>query len=302
MSVPGPQHELAVTLINVYPGIVYRLAALCGMRLPVHDRVEASPVSHQVRGKSRISNDVTVRLYQGDQVVCFVQIEMQRGYSWDKFATLRAYHGSEVRNSGCGGHMIVLSPEQDVAASYARAEERHGDKLSYSGGYLGSGDLGPLAAAERPFEERALAAAVADMSKGIPAGAGEMLAEMYRHSETLGGLYLDAILEERKPDDPVLEEVLSPDLMERIKEIPAFRARFDQARDEGWAKGEAEGRARGEARGEGESLLRFFRVRGDDLAPHVLDRIRACTDPALLADWQERAYRGETSGQIFGAS
>jgi hypothetical protein len=43
-------------------------------------------------------------------------------------------------------------------------------------------------------------------------------------------------------------------------------------------------------------------VRGDNLAPHALEQIRACTDPALLADWQERAYRGETSEQIFGAS
>jgi hypothetical protein len=127
------------------------------------------------------------------------------------------------------------------------------------------------------------------MSKGIPVGAGEMLAEMYQHSETLGGLYLDAILEGRKPDDPVLEEVLSPDLLERIKEIPAFRARFDQAR------------AEGESEGERESLLRYFRVKGDELAPHVLEQIRACIDPALLAEWQERAYRGETSGQIFGA-
>jgi len=95
----------------------------------------------------------------------------------------------------------------------------------------------------------ALAAAVADMSKGIPARAGEMLAEMYQHSETLGGLYLDAILDGRKLDDPVLGEVLSPDLMERIKEIPAFRARFDQAH------------AEGEARGGADSLLRYFRVR-----------------------------------------
>jgi hypothetical protein len=292
MSVPGPQHELAVTLINMYPRVACYLAAMCGMRIPVHDRMEASPVSHQVRGRSRISNDVTVRLYQGDRVVCFVQIEMQRGYSWDKFVTLRAYHGSEARNSGCGGHMIVLSPQQDVAESYMRAEERYRDELRYSGGYLGSGDLGPFADAERPFEIRALAAAVADMSKGIPAGAGEMLEEMYQHSETLGGLYLDAILDGRKPDDPVLEEVLSPDLMDRIKEIPAFRARFDQAH--------AEGKVEGELTGEGESLLRYFRVRGDDVAPRVLERIRACTDLALLADWQERAYRGETSEQIFG--
>jgi hypothetical protein len=288
VSVPGSQHELVVTLINVHAGIVYRLAALCGIRLPVHDRLEASPVSHQVRGQSRISNDVTVRLYRGGQVVYFLQIEVQRDYSWDKFATLRAYHRSEVRNSGCGEHMVVLSPQRNVADRYARAEERRGEELGYAGVYLGSGDLEPFAAAGRPFEERALAAALADFSKGIPPGAGEMLAEMYQHSETLGSLYLDAILEGRKPDDPVLEEVLSPDLMERIKEIPALRARFDQAR------------AEGAARGGGESLLLYFRVRGDNLAPYALERIRTCTDPALLADWQERAYRGETSEQIFG--
>jgi hypothetical protein len=221
MSVPGSQHELAVMLINVNACMVYHVAAQCGIRLPAHDRMEASPVSHQMRGKSRISNDVTIRLYRGEQVVYFLQFEVQRDYSWDKFATLRAYHGSEVRNSGCGGHMIVLSPERNVAERFSRA-------------------------------------------------------------------------------DPVLEEFLSPDLMERIKEMPAFRARFDQARAEGEAKGELTGEARGEAKGEGESLLRYFRVRGDDLAPHVLEQIRACTDPALLADWQERAYRGETSEQIFG--
>lgn len=296
MSVPGSQHELAVMLINVNARMVYRLAAQCGIRLPVHDRMEASPVSHQVRGKSRISNDVTIRLYLGERVVYFLQIEVQRDYSWDKFATLRAYHGSEVRNSGCGGHMIVLSPQRNVAGRYARTEERHGDELGYAGTYLGSDDLESFAAPGRPFEERALAAALADFSKGIPPGAGEMLAEMYEHNETFGDLYLAAIMEGRKLDDPALEELLSPDLMERIKEIPAFRARFDQAR----AEGEAEGVLAGEARGEGESLLRYFRVRGDELAPHALQRIRACTDPAVLADWQERAYRGETSEQIFG--
>jgi hypothetical protein len=41
--------------------------------------------------------------------------------------------------------------------------------------------------------------------------------------------------------------------------------------------------------------------RGDNLAPHALEQIRACTALALLADWQERAYRGDTSEQIFGA-
>jgi hypothetical protein len=116
----------------------------------------------------------------------------------------------------------------------------------------------------------------------------------------LGSHDLESFLEGRELDDPALEEFLSPDLMERIKQIPAFRARFDQARAEGEAKGQLAGEARGEARGEGESLLRFFRVRGDDVAPDTVERIRACTDPVVLADWQERAYRGETSGQIFG--
>jgi hypothetical protein len=206
-----------------------------------------------------------------------------------------------LANTGCGGHMIVISPQRNVAERYARTEERHGDELGYAGTYLGSHDLESFAAPDRPFEERALAAALADFSKGIPPGAGEMLAEMYEHNETFGSLYLAAILEGRKLDDPALEEFFSPDLMERIKDIPAFRARFEQARAEGEAKGELAGEARGEARGEGDSLLRYFRVRGDDVAPDALERIRTCTDPVVLADWQERAYRGETSEQIFGA-
>jgi hypothetical protein len=40
-------------------------------------------------------------------------------------------------------------------------------------------------------------------------------------------------------------------------------------------------------------------VHGDALSPSAETLIQSCSDPAILDEWLDRAFRGETSAQIF---
>src|SRR5215472_5761389 len=109
MSFVSAQHELVGVLVNKYPRLILRLAEVAQIDLPSHDRAVPAPNDHQVRNRQPIRTDATVHLVRDGAARpgYFVQVEMQREYSFDKLTTLRAYHGSEVRNSGCGGQVLV---------------------------------------------------------------------------------------------------------------------------------------------------------------------------------------------------
>jgi hypothetical protein len=113
---------------------------------------------------------------------------------------------------------------------------------------------------EASFAERALAAGSHGLLPGIPDGT-----------------------------KPMLEEAMSPDVLERLKTVPSFKARYDQAKAEGRAEGKAE------------VLLRYFRARHDTPSASARAVIETCSDPALLDEWLDRAYAGETSAHIFGS-
>jgi hypothetical protein len=40
-------------------------------------------------------------------------------------------------------------------------------------------------------------------------------------------------------------------------------------------------------------------MEGDTPSADALATLRACSDPAILENWLQRAYRGETSAQIL---
>ena len=109
---------------------------------------------------------------------------------------MRAYHGGEVRNAECGGHIFVLSPRPSVTGRFRKAEEEARARLAFSASYLTGRDLQPLAADGRSFEERALAAAITGFGGGVASGTVPVLLEMHKHNETVAGLFLTAVLEE----------------------------------------------------------------------------------------------------------
>ena len=298
------QHELVGVLVNLYPRLAVRLAEVTGEACPPHERVLAGPNTHQVRKEGKrgqVASDGTVHLLREDKKCHFFQVEMQRDYKWSKLATLRAYHGSEVRNAECGGHIFVLSPKTSVTDSFRKAEEEARVRLAFSVSYLTRRDLQPLAADGLPFEERALAAAITDFSSGIKSGTVPMLLEMHEHNETVADLFLTAILEEC-PDESELGDALSELAMRRLESLPSFQRWAAQTTER--IEREATERHRREVavaqtKTVIQSLLDYFTAKGDAPTLSALKSMHACTDLTIAQFWLKRAYAGETSAQIF---
>jgi len=309
------QHELVGVLVNLYPRLAVRLAEVTGEACPPHERVLAGPNTHRVRKEGKrgqVASDGTVHLLQDDKKCHFFPVEMQRDYKWSKLATLRAYHGSEVRNAECGGHVFVLSPKPSVTDRFRKAEEEARARLAFSASYLTGGDLQPLAADGRPFEERALAAAITGFSGGVASGTVPVLLEMREHNETVAGLFLTAVPEEC-PDESELGDALSEIAMRRLESLPSFQRwaaktterieREAEAKVERVRREEAERHRREVAVVQTktviQSLLEYFTAKSDVPALHALESMNTCTDLITAQYWLKRAYAGETSAEIF---
>jgi hypothetical protein len=296
MGIPGARHQLVTRLVSSYPRLAARLSWTGGEGLPEHDRLQAGPTTHERPGDSPLENDVTVRAMRGGEPASFVHVEMQGRFTEGKFLSLRAYHGSEVLKTGTGGTMVVLSPDAETTAKFRAAEAARGRELAYRGVYLSGEDIaGDMAAPDRPFEERALAAAMTDYTAGIPPGTFGLLEEMLDRDPIMGDLLVEVIAKDCPLHDKRLEEEMSPEAYERLKQVTAFRPYFEKERTEGMLIGKTEGQVDGEA----VALLRYFAARGDELSLHAQMEIASCADPETLIGWLDRAYRGATSADIF---
>jgi hypothetical protein len=287
-----------------------RLGEIADAKIPEHDLVVASPNTHQLRGRKPLETDGTVRFLLGGEPVYFAQVEVQNKHTPDKYATLRAYHGSEVSKIRTGGHMIMVSPKASEAEKFRRSEARYGEEYQYRGSYLSREDLEPLAGKERPFEERAFAEGMADFTKEIPESALAMLRELFDRDVTLADLFVRAIIEE-VPDVSVVGGLLDPDLLEKFRQLPVFaEAEAAAAKKVAAAEAEAEKARKAEAAAEARAaksardtaaaaLTRYFTARGDRPSAHAYNQISACRDVGQLQVWLDQAYEGATAAEIF---
>src|SRR5262245_10149276 len=102
----------------------------------------------------------------------------------------------------------------------------------------------------------------------------------------------------------MLEAALTPEMLERLREVESFRDY--EARSQAKAEAEAWAEARVEARVEAKmaeviagNLKDFLVMRGDKPTKHAFKAIRASRDADELNAWLKRAYQGETSAQLF---
>jgi hypothetical protein len=131
---PGPQHRLIALLVDMSPELAEEIAIEClRQEFPSHDYAHAAPNKQEVRGGSPMATDATVHFRRDEKAVHFSHIEVQNEFTGQKFADLRAYHGSEVRKLNCGGLVMVLSPDPGVTASFRKAERERGAELAYAG-------------------------------------------------------------------------------------------------------------------------------------------------------------------------
>jgi predicted nucleotidyltransferase/HEPN domain-containing protein len=89
-----------------------------------------------------------------------------------------------------------------------------------------------------------------------------------------------------------------------LVELSEQRAREERSqglregRQEGEAKGRREGRQEGRREGQAEAILVVLKTRGVAVPPEIEQRIAACTDPALLSGWLERAVTAESAAEV----
>lgn len=320
MGNPGAQHELVCTLMQRYPLLALRLAEAAKVELPSHDLAVAGANSHQLRGRPPLDSDAAVRLLDGGKPVYFAQVEVQREHTLDKYATLRAYYGSEVSKAKTGGHMFVLSPRTSQAAAFRENEAELGEEFGYRGSYLSHEDLEFMAVEGRPFEERCLAMGMTDFSLEVPGCVRDMLREAAEHDMTIADLFFRTILEE-VTDVTTVEGLLEPDILDKLRGLQAFRDYEERVEAAATAKAEAmaqakaeaaavNAEARAEARAEvkveaakleakADDLIDCFIERGDHPSAHAYQQVAACTDVRQMGSWLRRAFKGETSAEIF---
>lgn len=285
---------MACTLVHRYPKLVLGLGEIAGAKIPSHDLAVATSNEHQLPSRPPLAGDGTVRFLRDGVSAFFAQVEVQRKHDEDKYATLRAYHGSEVSKAQAGGHMIVVSPKSAEAEKFRRSEIDRGAEYAYRASYLSSKDLEPLAEDGRPFEERCFAIGMTDFSRGVPPAARAMLHEAADRDATIANLFFRAIFEE-VPDMTMVRDVLEPDLLKKLRQLESFRNYEDDLRAELKESIDTEAAAKAKA----DDLMQFFYLRGDRPSDFALDQISQCTDIAQLNLWLRKAYTGETAAEIF---
>jgi hypothetical protein len=305
MSNEGAQHQLVGMLVERFPELVERLAEASGVDYPAHDRVMAAPTTHHVPGGAPVATDSTVRLLRRGRPTFFAHVEMQNEFRARKVPTLRAYHGIQVRKSGCGGRVFVLSPRRSVTQRFRDEEERRGHELSFQVSYLSGDDLAYLSKSAYPYPERALAAASADYRNGATVEAKTVLVEMgWRGHDDLARALVLAIIE-GCPDEGKVLETMSDVALERLAWLPQVQellaqatARLRQELDQARADAKcADLQARADAkRGD---LMAYFSAKGEVLTSSAYKTIQACADEAIIYTWLMRAFRGETAAEIF---
>lgn len=163
-------------------------------------------------------------------------------------------------------------------------------------------------------------AALADLSSGVPDWARDMLIELTGGNPALANLYFRTMLEEA-PDMTMLEASLTPEMLERLRELESFRDYEAKFQAEATARAEAEATAKAKAEAEAKdreaeakvreaeakvraeviaaNLKNFLVIRGDKPTKRAFKTINACHDADELDAWLGRAYQGETSAQLF---
>lgn len=306
MSNLTSRHQLVCAIVHGYPDAAAALARALGVPLPEHDQVVPAPDSHYMKDGGTVYTDAVVRLLKDGKPVFFLNVEMQREHTQTKYATLHSYFGSGVGKVNAGGHALVLSDKARTAVLFRKEHAERRAELAFAASFHSGEDLAPLREAEGlSLGARALPAALADFSAGVPGWAQDMLSELASGDPTLANLYLRTMMEEAA-NMTMLEASLTPEMLERLRELESFRdyeARFQaQARAEARAEAEAEAEAKvakAEAKVKAAVLKDFLRVRGDKPSKHAFKTISDCHDANELDSWLNRAYLGETSAQLF---
>ncbi|WP_026248895.1 hypothetical protein [Streptomyces sp. LaPpAH-108] len=156
---------------------------------------------------------------------------------------------------------------------------------------VGPDNLPPITDARTATEKPAMAAFSALTHANTPVGdaildaLGKALPKMNAHAALYIGQFLDSALGTTPAGD-------------KWRNIVSF-VNFFPGRGTLLERTFLEGEAKGEARGEAKGVLRVLKVRGIAVSDEARERITACTEPARVSEWLDRAETVERAEDLF---
>jgi hypothetical protein len=308
-------HEVLVDLFRNRPSLAAELLAeALNVALPPYTEARLVSIDLTQVQPTEYRADAVVTLLEADTPVRVIIVEVQlaiaarKRFTWPAYVTLaRAMHG-------CPADLLVIAPDEAVAAWCAEPISIGVPGFELRPPVLGRVDV-PIVtdageAARRP-ELGVLSAMAHGMSEHGATIASAVLPAIGALDDERTRFYYDLVyISLGEAARQALEAKMKgyeyqSDFAKKYVAIGLEQGRaqglgqgLEQGREQGRAQGREQGREQGRAEGERALLLRLLRARFGDLPPAALARVEGA-DIALLEQWGERVLTARTLAEVL---
>jgi hypothetical protein len=296
---PSHLHEVLTEMFRDRPALAADLlAGPLGIAVPDFHKARLSPGELTDVNPTEYRADAVVTLNVADRPVFAVVVEVQLRIDARKRSTWPAYVATLHARLRCPVVLLVVCPDQAVAAWCAKPVVIADPGLVLTPVVLGPRQVPVVTDVDtaRRYPELAVLSALAHGARDDPSDVFEsLLAALDTIDHDHANLYTDLVFHVLPAAARVrLEEFMS---------TATHRYESDFARryfSQGEVEGEARGEARGEAKGEARALLAILDARNIDIPDDVRADIAACTDVAQLEAWIRRAATAHEIQDVLG--
>ncbi|MET8777716.1 hypothetical protein ABZV58_22160 [Nocardia sp. NPDC004654] len=298
---PSQQHELIIDMFRSRPDMIPPLLAALGWQLPEFDKIENLSGDLPILAPTEYHADSVAVLHAAEGPVLAVVVEVQLRPDPDKRWSWPVYVAALRARWKCPTVLLVLCPDKRTARWAAKPID-----FGYGHPYarLVPLVLDPSAVpvvtdleTANTLPELAVLSAAShhthpDNAKVFAAA----LAALDTFEEDRADLYYDFILTRLPRAARSVWETLMTSTLRNYEYQSDFARRYFA---QGKKRGEAEGHKKGEAEGEVRALLTVLDARGIPVSDEARDRITACTDTDVLAEWVRRAVTVASAEELF---
>lgn len=285
---PSAEHEALVTLFRNRPSLAAELLRdACGLAIPAHTRAHISSETMRNIAPVETMADAVVVFERDERPRLATIVEVQLSPDEKKRRAWPAYVVLLQRELGCPCVLLVIALDDAVARWCRRPIE-----LGHPGFVLTPLVIGRDVVPRITDDERAASdvelAVLSAFAHGSDTNALEValpttraLAELAAVDAERSGVYLDLVLRG-------LNAAARTALEAVMKSTYEYQSDFMRQLN-----------ARGRAEGEANALLRVLAARGFAVDAETEQRVRACTDLALLERWVTRAVTAPSLADVF---
>ena len=294
MCMPSPRHDALIQLFKDRPELAVEiLRDLMGVEMPATPLVRVEDSTFNTRPSGDLEADVVIVLGPPHQPAHAVVVEIQQDKSKDP-RQLARYAAALWLLLGCDVTVLVICPDQAVAAHYAKPIDSGLTGYRPHPHVLGPDDIPVITDPQEASAHPALSA---------------MAVMVHGRDRKVVEAFAMALAELRDEHAPKYYEyaysMAAPEIRRLLEEImkstawpvysPFAREHYGRGLEEGQAQGKAEGKAEEAAR----LVLLLLETRGLDIPDDTRARITGSTDLHQLETWATRAVTAQTADDLF---